>query len=479
MTNDMTARKSPTHRTRDWGNTPILFSLKNVQPLLVAAPPRPEGNVAAPSSVSVNDAPAPVVQAAPFSLEPEGPRVKPKPASKLAGMLKNSIALTLLILLVLLVIKISVNDSPIEKSSAQASPAPEALLGAPIPNSTPAVTPAIPTLAATPSILPTPASPTLVAAPAPTESTKSVVPETPSETAAPELATAPAVPAVNPPLLLTASNPNPPAPAPAMTGGGIVIPSSDEGIANETNATAPTFPIQQPREPAFPGTSDRGAVANPSPTTPIPATPSPTVQSAGSGLIISVHSTSTPDLPTESVIELWNRANGNPTGSQLATAKQPVPYTPVSNTSAASSTSGSYQPISTGWDFVPPTVPVTGSTSPAAAGSATPSWNSLTPAGQAASNTTLSGQPYPPKAQEYRPLTVQPNEQVAAPTPVSGTVNRYQPIRQPGATPTTTTSSPTGQPRAPYVPMGTQGMSPSASGATSSSGTSFGYPAIQ
>lgn len=470
MTNDMTARKSPTNRTRDWGNTPILFSLKNVQPLLVAAPPRPEGNVAAPASVAANDSPTPAVQPAPFSIEPEGPRVKPKPASKLGGVLKNSIAATLLVLLVMLVIKISVSESPTDKSSAQVSTASEGLLTASGSSSTPAVAPAIPIPATTSSTVPPPAIPILVAASTPVEASKVEAPSTTEATPSKEPEDVAAVPVVNPPLLLTASNPNAPAVLPAMKGTELVIPSSDEGTVNEPSSAAPNFPMQQTREPAFQEKEDSGAVP----------TPSPTVHSAGSGLNISVHSTSTPDLPTESVIELWNRANGNSTGSQFGTVKQPVPYTPVSNTSVTPASNGTYQPISTGWDFVSPTVPATGSTTPAAMGSATPSWSNLTPAVQTAGNTTLSGQPYPPKAHEYRPLTVQPTEQSVAPTPTAGTANRYQPIRQPGVSPTSTTTPSTVQPRAPYVPVGTQGASPSSSGATApSSSTSFGYPAIQ
>lgn len=469
MTNDMTARKSPTNRTRDWGNTPILFSLKNVQPLLVAAPPRPEGNVGAPASVAANDSPSPASIPVPFSLEPEGPRVKPKPASKLGGLLKNSIAATLLILLVILVIRISVNDGPVEKSTAQVPALPEIEISPPGTSSVPAVAPAIPTLGTAQSTAATPAIPTLVAAAVPEETPKTDVSNAADVSSSKEPSEIAAVPSVNPPLLLTASNPNPePASTPAI-GAGIAIPSSDDRDAKETSLAAPSFPAQQARMPAGVDGGSGGTETS----------PSPAVQSAGSGLNISVHSTSTPDLPTESVIELWNRANGNPTGGQLATAKQPVPYTPVSNSSAAPVPTGGYQPISTGWDLVPPTVPITGSTSPVAAGGTTPSWNNLTPAGQATSNTTLSGQPYPPKTQDYRPLTVQPNEQFAAPTSSTGTVNRYQPIRQPGAAPTTSTSSPTAQPKAPYVPMGTQGLGPSPSGATTPNGTSFGYPAIQ
>lgn len=468
MTNDMTARKIPTHRTRDWGNTPILFSLKNVQPLLVAAPPRPEGNVAAPASAAASDSPTPVVQPAPFSLESEGPRVKPKPAAMLGGILKNSIAVTLLVLLVLLVIKISVNDSPMDKSSAQITSTPIAPLSETGSSLTPSETSAAPTLATTsPTVIP-PAVPTFVATSTPVEPGNAAAPAAAETTSSTETADVAAVPAVNPPLLLTASNPNSPVVPSVTTGTGIEIPSSDDASAKDASDSAPSFPMQPIREPTFPGRENSGAAT----------TPSPTVHSAGSGLNISVHSTTTPDLPTESVIELWNRANGNSIGIQQASSKQPAPATPVSSSTVSPPLSGSYQPISTGWDFVPPTFPA-GTNLPAASGIATPSWDSLNPAGQSVENTPLSGQSYPPKAQEYRPLTVQPTEQPAAPNSGVGTVNRYQSIRQPSVTPTSSTPPAAVPARAPYVPMGNQSISPSTSGATAPNGTSFGYPAIQ
>ncbi|WP_168164262.1 hypothetical protein [Pirellula sp. SH-Sr6A] len=443
MTNEMPTRKSPTSRARDWGNTPILFSLKNVQPLLVVAPPRPEGNVAAPPSIAADTptATSPAPTPAPFSLEPEGPRVKPRAISKLGSLLKNSIAVTLLVLLVLLVIKISVSDSPLGKPSASSSTSLESSIP--------------PEIALDPIVVPSPAAPSPSIASSPVATPHVATPHV--ETASANENAAP-IPSVQPPLLLTASNPNPPMAQPAssdsatresmpeLEGNKSAFAVRDEEIPARFNQPAPS--------PAYSSMKPTDMAPSAATEPPMFFAPSPAVSEPKSGLDISIHTTSTPDLPTDSVIDLWNRANGKASNAALSTTKQPVPYTPVSSPKASPTAPSSYQPISTGWDLATPALPVSNassvpnSTTKPAISSPTPSWSNLTPSGQPSATTPLSGQPYPPKAQEYRPLTVQPTEPATAPNLPAGTVNRYQPIRQP-------------------------------SGAATSTGTSFGYPAIQ
>jgi hypothetical protein len=188
-----------------------------------------------------------------------------------------------------------------------------------------------------------------------------------------------------------------------------------------------------------------------------------------------VRETSTPNLDSMAdLITLYRNARGNTASSGNMPARQ-VP----SGSSATQAQTTSFAPQSPS-PYIPttPYAPLSSATNWPASSNAIPSSQvgSVTrsealPATAPVNNNSLpmSGQSYPPSQKNYEPLTVPAYEQPSNASGLSQNgMNRYQApvIRQPDGG----SSAPITQPKLPYTPVG-----PTATGTT---GSSFGYPPI-
>ncbi len=189
-----------------------------------------------------------------------------------------------------------------------------------------------------------------------------------------------------------------------------------------------------------------------------------------------VRETSTPNLDSSvtDLITLYRNARGNPVAGNSVPAKQlssSSPVTPAQTTSFAPQSATPYIPTT-------PYAPLSTATNWPTNSTATPGSNVGSVARSEAilatapvSNDSLpmAGQSYPPSPKTYEPLTVPAYEQpnVASGTSQNG-MNRYQSTlnRQPDGG----RSAPITQPKLPYTPVG-----PAAAG---TAGSSFGYPPI-
>ncbi len=466
MTNKMPTRSTPTSRPRDWGNTPVLFSLKNVQPMLVSGPARPEGNVGATSSIStespiVSNSERVGIPTPPIVPELPETRTKPVLAPTRKLNLQNVVVSSFVVLLILFVVRISISKKPEEADVAKGTPK-----GAEV-NKTASTEIA----AATTPLSTTTSSTSSPEAPAPKVSALGV---SASDVSIPELAksSGPAEPPVtstapvsstgvaaadvpeveesgakqeeikvpNPPLLIASGNPVP-----------SHIASPVPPTPDAFNSEVPPATTEFMRESAKPGLSL--GPASSSDAVPQPSTPSLDLSSnTPKDVAVDIQQTLTPNHSMEAFKEIWAQANQQPSGT-LATAPQAsIPYTPVST----SGSSNPYQPIqsplpaSSPNPYKPapqtPYQPIGGAatvTNPFVTqeqGNLVNPNSGMGPNGGAAP--TFSGQAYPPPAQGYQPITVQD----------SGAINRYpQTIRQPssGAAPAAPAAT-----QAPYVPIG-------------------------
>jgi hypothetical protein len=189
-----------------------------------------------------------------------------------------------------------------------------------------------------------------------------------------------------------------------------------------------------------------------------------------------VRETSTPNLDSsvKDLITLYQNAKGNPVSGNSEPAKQlpsSSPVTPAQTTSFAPQSATPYIPTT-------PYAPLSTATNWPTNSTATPGSNVGSVARSEAilasapvnnDSLPMAGQSYPPSPKTYEPLTVPAYEQ---PNVVSGMsqngMNRYQSTlnRQPDGG----RSAPITQPKLPYTPVG-----PAAAG---SAGSSFGYPPI-
>ena len=189
-----------------------------------------------------------------------------------------------------------------------------------------------------------------------------------------------------------------------------------------------------------------------------------------------VRETSTPNLDSsvKDLITLYQNAKGNPVSGNSEPAKQlpsSSPVTPAQTTSFAPQSATPYIPTT-------PYAPLSTATNWPTNSTATPGSNVGSVARSEAilasapvnnDSLPMAGQSYPPSPKTYEPLTVPAYEQpnVAAGMSQNG-MNRYQSTlnRQPDGG----RSAPITQPKLPYTPVG-----PAAAG---SAGSSFGYPPI-
>ena len=189
-----------------------------------------------------------------------------------------------------------------------------------------------------------------------------------------------------------------------------------------------------------------------------------------------VRETSTPNLDSsvKDLITLYQNAKGNPVSGNSVPAKQlpsSSPVTPAQTTSFAPQSATPYIPTT-------PYAPLSTATNWPTNSTATPGSNVGSVARSEAilasapvnnDSLPMAGQSYPPSPKTYEPLTVPAYEQpnVAAGMSQNG-MNRYQSTlnRQPDGG----RSAPITQPKLPYTPVG-----PAAAG---SAGSSFGYPPI-
>jgi hypothetical protein len=189
-----------------------------------------------------------------------------------------------------------------------------------------------------------------------------------------------------------------------------------------------------------------------------------------------VRETSTPNLDSsvKDLITLYQNAKGNPVSGNSVPAKQlpsSSPVTPAQTTSFAPQSATPYIPTT-------PYAPLSTATNWPTNSTATPGSNAGSVARSEAilasapvnnDSLPMAGQSYPPSPKTYEPLTVPAYEQpnVASGMSQNG-MNRYQSTlnRQPDGG----RSAPITQPKLPYTPVG-----PAAAG---SAGSSFGYPPI-
>lgn len=245
--------------------------------------------------------------------------------------------------------------------------------------------------------------------------------------------------------------------------------------------SSPAFPNRlQSERPAVPWTTSGETILNekevepytnaPSSETPYTAT-RPELYSTN-----EVRETSTPNLDSsvKDLITLYQNAKGNPVSGNSVPAKQlpsSSPVTPAQTTSFAPQSATPYIPTT-------PYAPLSTATNWPTNSTATPGSNVGSVARSEAilasapvnnDSLPMAGQSYPPSPKTYEPLTVPAYEQpnVAAGMSQNG-MNRYQSTlnRQPDGG----RSAPITQPKLPYTPVG-----PAAAG---SAGSSFGYPPI-
>lgn len=449
-------------RKRDWGTTPVLFSLKNVQPMLVAGPPRQDhadsvSDVAQGSLGEVNGVNASTSNGfAGQSLAStstcgtvnhnvaDEARVRPSLAPLKNMSYQNWAASAFVVVLILFVVAISVKNSPstdkvadakVEKSkdaeSSKSSPnAGTATVSTPVTNATKTVD-----WGATPSS--SAAQPSL----ADSRSDSLMVPESllPNKSPAGDfgLATDSKTTPSIPPILEvdpagtdslaapTASQQNANQ-APFFASAPTV--NSGEMVGGNLGTTAPNNPGSQSMNTAPSNGMDGGLnlelskpQLNLGPASPAGMTSVNNPNPAGD-VAVNIQQTLTPDKPLAAFKELYDEAKrfGGETVSNSSMGS--VNATPVSMSAPVGggpvgSAPAGYQPIY-------------GATQQTA-----------TPNANVASGTQLSGQSYPPVSQPYQPISVQD---------AGGAANRYQPIRQPS--PNTTDLNP-------QVPTGNGTMS--------------------
>ena len=482
------ATKQGNEALRPMGNStvPVLFSLKNVQPLILSASPTSPSKAntrseeITNSGIASNSAPS-TAGANPQVLKDPVVLSRPTKAKQGSSILRT-IGTVLLLLLVVLVIKMSVpggaqetivatQKSPLNQGNE--SQATEVSTGS-------VVVPPLSTLAASSGsdslkIGTSTASPSIEIGTAYSEADKSQQERTSENNVLPalELSGSPV------PTLLAA--------APTFSSPGakpMDVPSLPQSVG-----TIPDWPnLGDSSSSEVPTQSNANAPSSANP--PYSAT-RPELHSAG-----DIRETSAPNLDNmDELITLYRRglgdgsaANAAPTPGANTTAR-PVstsgPVPPMQPFSASSGdvytpTQGAavpkpYTPMSMATDWPTSSIAIPSSQ----VGGVTRSEN-VSPGGFA-NNTVLpmAGQSYPPAQRTYEPLTVPAYEQPSGTAFASqSSLNRYQAglIRQPNGP----SQPPIAQPKLPYTPVGPSTTGPAATGTptTGAAGSSFGYPPI-
>jgi hypothetical protein len=487
------ARKNGSEALRPMSNNavPVLFSLKNVQPLILGASPvaaTKEKGQSADAPVPMNSMGASAEKANQAGTVPNSsdePPIAFRPTKvQSAGPLLRTVGTVLLILLVILVVRMSVPSGAQDEKIAASTSSKEAVansnelasnrLGsASVQESSPPM-PSLPHLGISVPTLPALASSSgagqsadeLVLAPKemglelaeqkPETSLRLGYGEMESGSLPKPNTTSPV------PALLAA------APSNSMTSAQSAFPQS------ETH-NSPSVPSLDSRE-----TNSTEMI--------LPYTNAPEVQLAPYGVsrpeirsTNNVRETSTPNLDNmDELFSLYRKGKEDGISAQdgqLTTNAAPsfsgnVPARQVSMSNSLAS-SNTMAPTSPPAPYVPignPTNWPTNSLSPASLTGMPSQGVGASPAGSAVNNSMpMAGQSYPPPQRVYEPLTVPAYEQ-AMTNSSSGPngVNRYQSsmIRQPSSP----TTAPIAQPRMPYSPVGPT--------ATGTPGASYGYPPI-
>jgi hypothetical protein len=459
---------------------PVLFSLKNVQPLILAASPASPSKDKTPTigmaKASVAS-PSALASSATASSEPNKPAfedtvVLSRPTKvPYGGQILRTVGTVLLILLVIVVVRMSVpvgsKDAKIaaQNSASDASADQQKTTKAEETSTSQVIVPPLPELVVSPADV-RPKDESMLLSPSHElerglsggeanlhRESSSVERESFS---AIELNSSPV-----PTLLAAAPAPTPPSPVDnpdfpkslQVERPVVPWPSLSESNATERNETVVQPYTNAPAEEVPPYT---------------PALPE--LHSAN-----DVRETSTPNLDSMAdLITLYRNARGNtesssniparqvPSGSS-ATQAQTTSFAPQSPTPYIPTTP--YAPLSsaTNWPTSPNAIPSS------QVGSVTRSDALPTTAPVNNNSLPMSGQSYPPSQKTYEPLTVPAYEQPSNASGLSQNgMNRYQAtlIRQPDGG----SSVPITQPKQPYTPVG-----PTATGTT---GASFGYPPI-
>jgi hypothetical protein len=473
MANNATRQGNEATAPMGKSTVPVLFSLKNVQPLILGASAvSPSKSMASSTadvvkaSVSGGSTPASAVPSPPV-LENIAVLSRPSKVSYGSQILRT-VGTLLLILLVILVVRMSVpsrlQDDKIatQKATIDASADQQKTTEAKQIATSQVVVPPLPKLAVSSLDLGTKDETTLVSPSSGMESGLSGSDANSSQAssiAKRDVSSGIELSSSLVPTLLAA------APTPAAA----AVDSS------------PAFPNRlQSERPAVPWTTLGETILNEKEVEPYTNAPSseapytatrPELYSTN-----EVRETSTPNLDSsvKDLITLYQNAKGNPVSGNSVPAKQlpsSSPVTPAQTTSFAPQSATPYIPTT-------PYAPLSTATNWPTNSTATPGSNAGSVARSEAilasapvnnDSLPMAGQSYPPSPKTYEPLTVPAYEQpnVAAGMSQNG-MNRYQSTlnRQPDGG----RSAPITQPKLPYTPVG-----PAAAG---SAGSSFGYPPI-
>lgn len=489
MANHATKQGNEAQRPMGNNTVPVLFSLKNVQPLILGASPASPSKANTPSDeITKNSGIASNSTSGTVGANPQvlkDPVVLSRPTkAKQGNSILRTIGTVLLILLVVLVIKMSVPSGSQETIVAsQKSPLPQGNEPATTEVSKASnVVPPLPTLSVssgTDSLkIGSPAtSPSMEIGTAYSEA------DTPQQDRTANTNQNEALPALEltgspvPTLLAaapTSTNPAPPMTVPSTPQNGSPVPDWQ----NYRDIPSAELSIQ----------SNKNAPSSSNP--PYTAT-RPEIQSAG-----DIRETSAPNLDNmEELITLYRKglvdgsaANTAPSPGESTTARPVSTSSPVSPLQPfATSSSDAYTPAQ-GATAPKPYTPISMATDWPTSSIAIPSSQvggasrpeNVSPSGFANTNVLpMAGQSYPPAQRTYEPLTVPAYEQPSGSSFASqSSLNRYQAgmIRQPNGA----SQPPIAQPKLPYTPVGPSTTGPAATGTptTGSSGSSFGYPPI-
>lgn len=494
MANHATKQGNEAQRPMGNSTVPVLFSLKNVQPLILGASPAAPSKSITPSGEISNSGIASNSTLGTVGVNPQvlkDPVVLSRPTkAKQGNSILRTIGTVLLILLVVLVIKMSVPSGSQETIVAsQKSPLPQGNeLAASEVSNTSIVVPPLPTLSVSTLSVSSEADSlkigTSVASPSIEIGSAYSEADARQQDRTANADTSNALPALElsgspvPTLLAAAPTAANPGTSP------MTVPSAPQNVSpvpdwqNYRDTPSTELSIQSNKN------------AQPSTNPPYTAT-RPELHSAD-----DIRETSAPNLDNmDELITLYRKGLGD--GSATNTAPSPGASTTAKPVSTSSPVSP-MQPFATnsGDTFTPtqgatapkPYTPLSMATDWPTSSIAIPSSQvggasrseSGSPSGFANNNVLpMAGQSYPPAQRTYEPLTVPAYEQPSGSSFSSqSSLNRYQAgmIRQPNGA----SQPPIAQPKLPYTPVGPSTTGPAATGTptTGSSGSSFGYPPI-
>ena len=522
MANHATKQSNEAHRPMGSSNVPVLFSLKNVQPHILNAPPATPSKEKTPTVVTDKASVAShsgFVAASASSHAPVDAAALSRPTKAARGSpILRTVGTVLLILLVILVIRMSVpggsqgtkiaRQKSSDDVSVDSPKAPELSVK---PASQVVVKPA-------PQVVVKPASQVIVPAlPQLAESTVDLEPKADSILLAPTKGAEDGKTKSEVLLQLGSASPDrqasleqEPLPSLELSGGSPVpallaaVPSSSPPAANAGFSNRMQSESPAPSSLTL-GESVPNELLNQPRSNTAPATGSPYVATRPElDSRDDIRETSTPNLESmEELITLYRKGlvdgsgapaspgvSGSMTAKQVSTGNSQQQF--QSNSSAPQSSAPfvpttPYAPLSaaTNWPTTSIAIPASQVGGVARSESVSPSVspsNTALPGNAVLSGNTalpMSGQSYPPPQRTYEPLTMPVQDALNSTSGSSQTsMNRYQAtlIRQPNDG----GSIPIAQPKQPYMPVGPSATVPASTvpASTGTSGSSFGYPPI-